>query len=280
MPGRAGAVETLLDALLLASLPAVLVGVFALPEPFRESLVFNYLEPTVVDAVASHFVHLGLEHLLANLVGYLLVAPLAYLLARVAGRRRQFRLVFVAVVLSLPAALSALNLAFVRPAVTFGASGLVMGFYGYLAFALLQFLDREVDALTTVRQGPLVFGAGAALIAGAVWTTQPTTAVVAATVVVTGLAYTEFRYRELARFIGTGFRVPGSAYLFIAGLTVFVSYPWAAFPPDPTGDASVLNLYTHLLGYCLAFLLVYVTAYVGVFNLVHTTADESGTLVK
>jgi hypothetical protein len=40
-------------------------------------------------------------------------------------------------------------------------------------------------------------------------------------------------------------------------VVVFLSYPFVAFPSNPIGDGTVVNLYTHLLGFALGFISTY-----------------------
>lgn len=76
--------------LVLLVVPVVLLGVYAVPEPIRREWVFSYVEPTATTAFTSHFVHLGAEHLAVNLASYLLLAPTAYALSTLSGRRGAF----------------------------------------------------------------------------------------------------------------------------------------------------------------------------------------------
>ena len=255
------------DLALVCSVPLVLGLVALLPLTTRRSLVFDYTAPTVPTAVASPFVHLAPGHLIVNVGLYALVAPVALALAIAGERRRRFYSAFVTFVCVFPPVLSYLNLAMPRAAVGVGFSGVVMAFAGYLPFALAEYLDR-FDVGPATQLAPLLFltslslvsvlslrsvfglvgyhAAGLALAAllGALWY---------------GLALVEQSppLRANARRL---LATPGAAELAaVAGVLVF-AVPFVAFPATPVRDTGVLNLYVHLLGYVLGFLVPFVTA--------------------
>ena len=256
------------DIALVCSVPLVLGLVALLPLATRRSLVFDYTAPTAPTAVASVFVHLDLGHLLVNVGLYALVAPVTFVLAAAGGRRRRFYTAFVTFVCVFPPVLSYLNLAIPRSAVGVGFSGVVMAFAGYLPLALAEYLDDRFGVGPATQLAPLLFltslslvsvlslrsafgvvgyrAAGLALAAllGALWY---------------GLALVERcpNPRSNARRL---LATPGAAELVaVAGALVF-AVPFVAFPATPSRDTGVLNLYVHLLGYALGFLVPFVTA--------------------
>lgn len=247
------------DLAVMVGIPALLVAVYLLPLPVRRSLTLSYLDPRPLTAVASHFVHLRLPHLAANLVGYLIVVPTGYALAAAAGRRREFRVAAAAVLAALPVALSALNVAFPRPRVGFGFSGIVMGFLGLVPVAAFWYLDARVDGVS-VRDAPMLFLVGLAV------------AAVAAPIGVVGLAVGGVAIvGALAYLRGTDLTLgalralpPGGLELVAVAVVVVAGYPVVAFPADPRVQGGVLNLYAHLLGYALAFIPAYLTPGLGV----------------
>ena len=278
------------DLVPLAAVPVVLLAVFTLPEATRRSLAFTYTEPTLLTAFTAHYVHLRIEHLAGNLVAYVLLAGIGYLLATAGRQRRLFFTAFATFCLVFPVALSALNLAVPRNAVGFGFSGVNMAFAGLLPLLLAAFAREHLPASRSdqdsivvaslsdsvpVRVLPPVFlvsvgwmgtlavptglnvagaaGPAVALVGGG-WLLWTVTSVAPG-----GL-------RSLAwvprRLIGT----PGYGDLFVVGVVLVVAYPVAGFPADPTGDGRVLNLYVHLLGYALAFIGPYVLIAFGAFD--------------
>jgi hypothetical protein len=101
------------DALALAGVPVVLCAVYALPEPIKRRLVFDYATPTLLTAYTAHFVHFDPAHLSVNLGSYVLLVPVAYALAALSDELSRFRVAVVTLHTAVPLALSALNLAMV-----------------------------------------------------------------------------------------------------------------------------------------------------------------------
>jgi hypothetical protein len=170
----------------IASVPVVLLGMPILPTDTERSSMFDFQNPGLGAAFASHFVHFTAAHLASNVLGNLAVTPLAYLLAVQSGRRRGFRVAYVTFVVAFSLALSALNLVVTRPGVTGGSSGIVMAFLGFVAFVLPEAVSRTVR--TDVEAGlrsPWLFFLGLGLVAhlaGPGWLTG-----VAAAAVLAGL---------------------------------------------------------------------------------------------
>jgi len=250
----------ILDLAILVGVPALLLGVYCLPEPTRIELALLYTEPTVLSAYTMHFVHLSADHLVTNLVAYLLVVPLTYVLAVRAGRRDVFRVATVTFLVAFPLVLSGLNLLVERPRIGYGFSGINMAFLGLLPLMLLSYLKRHAPATFELDHAPALFFAGVGLIA-ALAVPSPRLrlgiagfAACGATLYLRGLT----PIRRLRADVRSLFAEEGAEYA-VVGLLVFGLLPIAAFPPDPTGAGSVLNLYTHLLGYCLGFIAPYAT---------------------
>jgi len=266
-PGLTGR-AFLVDLALVGSVPFVLCLVSLLPRVLRQSLVFDYAAPTVATAFVSAFVHLDSLHLLVNVGLYALVAPVGLALSVAAGRRHRFRVVFVTFVLAFPAVLSYLNLASPRSASALGFSGVVMAFAGYLPFALATYLERRFDVGPATQLAPALFLASLSLVA--VLSVRSVFALVGHRA--TGLS--------LAALLGAGWyglavrercptlradvwalvRTPGAAELVVVALVLVVTVPFVAFPATPVLGGATLNLYVHLLGYTLGFLVPFLTA--------------------
>lgn len=265
------------DPVALATVPAALVAVFALPLSVRRDLVLAYTDPTLLTAFAAHFVHLDAAHLVTNLAVYALVVPAVYLLCVLSGRRTEFYVAGVAFVVAFPLALSALDVALVRPRVGYGFSGVNAAFFGFLPIALFGYLPARLGVPVAVRDAPSLFFAGSALVA--VVAVPPSTASlsVAAVAVLAATAYVHECYPALAplyrRLLALPTTYPGYAELAVVGAGAFAAFPLAAFPADPASDGVVVNLYAHLLGYALAFIASYVT-----FSLVGLDGDRAAFL--
>lgn len=273
------------DALALALVPAALIGVFSLPESTRRSLAFVYTDPTPLTAFTAHFVHLDLEHLLANLAGYGLLAGIGYLVAAASRQRRLFFTAFVTFCLAFPFALSALNLAVPRDAIGFGFSGINMAFAGVLPVLLAVFACRRLatdesgyPADLPVRLLPAAF----LLIVGWMATSAlpialdpPGLAGPFVTLFGALMAGLQLRSagppgcpplrRVIRAAIGRIRDRPGDGDLFVVGVVLVLTYPLIGFPTDATADGRVINTYVHLLGFCLAFIGPYVLVVAGGF---------------
>lgn len=250
------------DMALLAIVPAMLFGLFMLPLATVRPLIFSYTEPTIVSAYASHFVHLSQTHLLVNLVGYLLLAPVGYVLATLSDRRKDFLTAFANLHLSVPLALSGLNLLFVRPRVTFGYSGLVMGLLALLGLELFEYAQARVAPTLDRENAVVLFGFEMVLITAALVPGIPILRFVAAAVALITLGYAVrigLDARGDSATVHPTATEPGYLELSVVAVVLLVAFPFVAFPAQPTSDGAILNLYTHLLGFCLPFIVGYVT---------------------
>ncbi|MBO4248787.1 hypothetical protein IL252_13265 [Halomicrobium sp. IBSBa] len=262
------------DIAVLFSVPILLGLVFLLPLSTRQSLVFEYTDPTLLTAATAPFVHLSTSHLAVNVVGYFLVVPVAYLLSVASGRRSRFFAAFFTFVLVFPVLLSYLNLAVVRPAAGTGFSGVTMAFVGYLPLALADFLEAHADVGPSETVAPTLFFLGIALVAGlSVQSVQQDRATVwlgtaglILTAILAALLYwlsAPDRVTDVVRKLrGISYR-PGNAELLGFSGVVFVSFFFVAFPPTTATGATVVNVYVHLLGYALGFIATYTTVEVG-----------------
>lgn len=258
----------LIDVALLLSLPTILVFIHLLPVGLRESLVFDYTEPTLLTAFTSAFVHLDEIHLLVNLGVYALIVPVLFVLSIVNRNRRRFYTAFVTFLFVFPFVLSYLNLAIFRPSVSFGFSGVAMAFAGYLPSALADYLDDLFNVGPANQIAPMVFLLS--LIGITVLSVQsaPTIGrlVIVSTIVsvlVTVLSVLLYalavhnQKSQLQSKLRTVLRTPGHLELIMIAIVLIFAIQFVAFPPDPSRGDGVLNLYVHFLGYSLGFLAVF-----------------------
>lgn len=253
------------DLVLLAAVPVVLVGLFALPEEARLGLAFSGADPTLATAFASHFVHLAPAHLLSNLAGYLLLAPLAYLLCLLTDRRWLFYTAFATFLLAFPLALSVLELAVGNTHVALGFSAINGAFFGLFSFALAQYAGSRLAGGHPAGEPPVAFFLGAALIAVLAVPSTVLAIGIAAAALLSAALYLDGTHGGGLPSLDGVRRVaarPGHFELASAGTGVFLAYPLVAFPTDPVTAAGVVNLYSHLLGFALAFVATYATVHV------------------
>lgn len=265
------------DLLALVAVPLVLLGVFALPEATRRSLAFQYTDPTVLTAYTAHFVHLEANHLIANLFGYCLLAGTGYAVALLSRRRRFFFTAMATYLLAFPFVLSALNLAVPRHAIGYGFSGINMAFLGVLPLVMAAYARVHLYPESSVQPLPAVFFAsvawmallalpvgleGAAAVGGGV--------VAFGALVGVWYLHSAMRARGWRRAVREWTAAvtarPGYGDLFVVGIVLLIAYPVVGFPTNPVGEGRVLNLYVHLLGYCLGFIGPYALLAAGIFR--------------
>lgn len=260
----------LLDLLLLAVLPTVILAVYTLPAATRRTLSFLYTEPTLLSAYTAHFVHFTPDHLIANLLAYVVLAGVCYALALLAGRRLFFGTAAVVVLLIFPPLLSFLNLAIPRYAVSFGSSALNMALLGLLPLLLVSYARTRLSLSVPIRAAPVGFFG---LLAWMVVLALPLSAVtlaLAAAAAGGALLYVHSLPagqlpgpRETFRqVVAAG----GFGDLFAVGAVLAVAYPIVGFPTDPATTGRVVNMYGHLLGFSLAFIGPYALLEAGVFD--------------
>lgn len=258
------------DTAALASVPVVLAAAYGLPTETKRGLALSYADPTVLSAFANHYVHLSPVHLLVNVLGYVLVASTVYLLALAADRREQFFVVFTVFLLALPFALSAFNLLVFTEGSGVGFSGIVMAFLGYLPLVLTRFLGERLGLSVTGVHSSWLFFFGLAVVslAAAPGIYGPG---VAAAALLSGVLFllpvVEEARREGLREAQIGLFEAGSAEMVMLGVVVFVSFPLIAFPADVRAFGGRINVYGHAMGFCLGYLVTYVTLLVGGLDL-------------
>jgi hypothetical protein len=252
----------LVDLLVVATVPAVLVVVYALPRVHKLQFALSYTDPTVLTAYTMHFVHLAEIHLVSNLLGYLLVVPLAYVFSVQSGRRRLFWVSFVTFLVAFPLVLSGLNVLLVRPRVGVGFSGINMAFVGLLTVTWTGFVGRRLVSTVSLADAPLGFFAGSAVIGtlAAAYSPLGVVVAVAAALAAVGYLLSLADDRGALRAVRRAMFHTGEFELAVWGLGVSLVLLIGAFPPDPYRDGAILNVFTHLLGYCLGFIVPYATA--------------------
>lgn len=249
------------DLLGLALIPVVAVTVFTLPVEPRESLAFVYGDPSLLTAYSAQFVHFELAHLAANLLGYALVAGFGYTLAVLSGYRRLFGVAAVTYLSAFPPALSWLNLAVPRDAVGYGLSGLNMAFAGLLALVLVGYAGA-LDDRVRLRYAPGLFFALVAVISVVALPGTLGPVIGAASAAVTSV-YGVSAWRKWHRDATGGVRRAGWLDVGVLGAITLVGYQFVGFG-SPRVDGAVVNVYVHLLGFCLGFIVPYTALAAGV----------------
>jgi hypothetical protein len=169
--------------------------------------------------------------------------------------------------------LSYLNLAAIRAASGLGFSGVLLAFVGYLAYAIADHLQTNLGIGPATSVAPALFFFGFAVAAPlsvqSVTVDRATVALgTGGLVLATLLSALLFALSAadetgpLRRRLRLATVRRGSFELGVLSLGLFVSFQFAAFPPRPTAGSGEINLYTHLLGYALGFMVTYVSVQV------------------
>jgi hypothetical protein len=249
------------DLLTLLVVPAVLVGVFHLPPETRRQLVFDRGAPTVLTAYTSHFVHLDRVHLLGNVLTYLFVGVLSYLLCVLSERRQLFWTATFALVAVFPFALSTMQLVFPRERLILGFSGINGAFFGLLCFSLFAFVRANLSAALDERFAPVLLFVTVGLIALVVlparaWRVEIAAAGFALATLYVGVAMFTSGIPSWAA-LREAMANPGYFELAGGALGTLLSYPFVGFQDVVLSDTGVVDVYIHLLGYALGFIVVF-----------------------
>jgi len=250
-----------LDIGLSLAVPIVLLVVYLLPESTLDPLVFDTTSPSLLAAYTAHFVHFDRLHLLGNLSVYLPVIGIAYLLCVLSERRQLFRIAFITLIFAFPFALSAMQLIFPRERLIFGFSGINAGFVGLVAFALTGYLGANISQRVDERDSPAVLFVLTGLIA---LVALPADAfrfeISTAAFVLAGLYLGVALSRQgLPTTVELRTAVDRPGYIELAGgsLGLLVGYPLVAFQSAVVPEGEVVDVYIHLLGFALAFIVVF-----------------------
>lgn len=249
------------ELLALALVPGVAVAAFALPLERRESLVFVYGDPSLLTAYTAQFVHFEPAHLAANVLGYALVVGFGYTLAALSGYRRLFGVAGVTYLAAFPPVLSWLNLAVPRDAVGYGLSGLNMAFAGLLALVLVGYA-AALDHRVRVRHAPGLFFALVAVISVVGLPGRLGRGIAVASAAVAAVYVVSAR-RAWQSDGATLTRPAGWFDAGVLGAVALLGYQFVGFG-SPTVDGGVVNVYVHLLGFCLGFVVPYTALAAGV----------------
>lgn len=249
------------DIAAVVAVPAVLIAIFALPLAVREQFVFESAAPTVRTAYLSHFVHRQQLHLFGNLAVYLVVTPVTYLLCVLAGRRLLFRATFVTLLTVFPFALSVMQLLFPRQREILGFSGLNAGLFGLLCVAWVVYASEQFLSSESTQYAPALLFVLCGVIALITLPARAWRLEIGLGSVALGIGYLLLWIRndqpDVAG-IRRGLSRPGYAELAGAGLGLVVAYPFVGFRNIVTVGTGVVDVYIHLLGFALAFIVVYV----------------------
>ncbi|MFB6360171.1 MAG: hypothetical protein ABEH59_02505 [Halobacteriales archaeon] len=250
------------DFLLIVTIPMIMAAVSVLPMSTRRSLAFNPDAPTLLSAFAAHYIHFEAAHLVGNLLLYILIVPMVYLLFTLSNCRKELAVSYFTILLVFPFLLSGLNLFLPRSGVIIsGFSGLGMAFVGLLPVGLFRFLEERLPRTIELKNALSLFFAGAALIAFRMAPSVIGLAIGSIAILIALL----FTWRLLSEVgsitrgeVGRALDHTGYVELAVTAAILFFVATFMAFPSDPFLFGGVIDLTTHLLGDLLGFTLGFV----------------------
>lgn len=245
------------DLLFVACVGALLVGVhYLLPPDARTALAFDHRRPWSLALLTSSYVHTDARHLWSNVGGYLSVAVVTTLLCHLTGRRRWLRRTLLALLVALPVLVSLTSWAVLRygygidGVTSYGFSGVVAGFGGFLLVALVAVLRPVYGREASLYLGEFVL----------VLLLLETYAIYAATIrlpvallfaaglclPVVGLG--RVLYRDGAPAVS---RATVAFHATVAGLVALLlaALVFGLFPTRLVGDGTLTNVFAHAAGF-------------------------------
>lgn len=258
---RLGHAVRLADLIVLAGLAGALVAVHALDRSTRETLVFDTTAPTVTTAFTSHFVHLSELHLVGNLTVYLPAVSIAYLLCVLSGRRQLFWTTLLTLLVVFPFALSGLQLVFPRERLIYGFSGITAGIVGLAGFVLVGYLRETIAPGIGDEYAPVILFAMTGVTALIALPDRAWRVEIGLGALALGLLYVVGAVRAQGlpgrERLRAALDRPGYLEVAGAGAGLLVGYPFVAFQEAVVPGGGVIDVYVHLLGYALAFIVVF-----------------------
>jgi hypothetical protein len=242
--------------LLLLAVPCVLVAVWGLPPRVRESLTLSFADPTLLTAYTTHFVHLSRSHLLANLLTYAVVVPVAYLLSAQTRTLPLFRRAVVVVVAVVPFGLAVATVAVIPVGFGAGFSGLNMALLGLLTLFLGAYLDERRPTGLDRWGGTLYLGTLAVVAVLAVPDVLRGGLLAAAALLGAGLTLGRGERGADRSWLRSGL---GHLELAVLGVGLLAALPVLGFRYGGGGLTDAVRGYVHVLGYVLAFVPAYAT---------------------
>jgi hypothetical protein len=239
--------------------PIVLILIFLLPSTITDGFFWNPQNPTLISAFMSHYSHANLEHLLGNLIVYLLII---FLIFNIEAKKGTFRKMSTFIFLAFPFLLSATAL-LLSPEGGLGFSGLGAAFLGYLPYSAYNYLKERQKIPLTSSFMMLVLLLNFSLMI----LTWNKISIDVYVMVFAGILLMLYTCRKGLSSIINLVRKEGKklnknrffySYPAIIALIVFVfsfSLPYLV-PQNTIQDGQNINILVHYLGYCFAIAMV------------------------
>lgn len=239
--------------------PIVLIFVFMLPSTITDQFFWNPQNPTLISAFMSHYSHANLEHLLGNVMIYLLIV---FLIFNIEASKNTFRKMSTMIFLAFPFLLSYTAM-LLSPMGGLGFSGLGAAFLGYLPYSAYNYIKKKQKIPLTSSFMMLVLLLNFSLMI----MTWNNISIDVYIMVFAGILLMLYTCRKGLASIINLVRKEGKklnknrffySYSTIIALLVFVfSFALPLLVPQNTvQDGQNTNILVHYLGYCFAIALV------------------------
>ena len=120
--------------------PFILIVIYLLPENIRNIFILYPSNPTIISVFLSNYTHTGFAHLSGNVIKYFVVGFLIFMFET---DRKRFYINMLLLFTVLPVLCSLLTLYYLPNSASWGFSGIVAGWMGYLLYAVYGYIKEE-----------------------------------------------------------------------------------------------------------------------------------------
>jgi hypothetical protein len=241
------------DLLSIFAVAVVLSLVYLLPKPIQRSLMLDFADPTVLNLWTSAYVHRGFDHFSGNLVAYIVLISLNYLLLVLADERDYFRTVFFAFLLLLPPVVGVLNIVLIGRGTGAGFSGVDSAFVGLLVVSITIFTHKRISAKIGPNHGVVLLLVVFAVITETYAGILGAVAILLVSAALAVYDASKIGYVELKNTATELTAMPGHFELTLLAGLVFLVSPWALFPQAIAEEGAIVNILSHYLGFVFGF---------------------------
>lgn len=120
--------------------PLILFVIYLLPENIRNIFILYPSNPTIISIFLSNYTHTGFAHLSKNVFSYFFIGFLIFMFET---NKRRFYINMLLFFTVLPVLCSLLTLYYYPNSASWGFSGIVAGWMGYLLYAVYGYIKEE-----------------------------------------------------------------------------------------------------------------------------------------
>jgi len=242
--------------LTLVLVPFICVGVFFLPVDIQQSLAMRSDNPNPLTFMTSIFIHGNAEHLIGNIMVFLITSIALYIVNRLSQGTTFFLYSLVSIVFLLPLSYGAVflvlnNVYFHFSFLSFGLSLVDGGLIGLVVPTLMHLMSNECN----LRVNRLLFFlsmvcfTGAVILAPYAWPSFYTVTLFFL-MVSTGILFGAREMLAISRFARTGSKKHKiKALLILFGLMMYFTFLALLFPSNIIhSPGNITNIFAHFFG--------------------------------